>query len=148
MAWNKRFSKVLASLVLAAFVPLSTGCWGSYNLTRDIYNWNENVSDNKWVEWLIHLPVLFISPFVIMIDAILFNSIEFWSGSNPINVGESRSFDGPNGELAHVTRTSDDVYDVVVTEPDGATHTVQLVRDGTIVNLLDAQGRTLAQRPL
>ena len=148
MARNKRFSKVLASLVLAAFVPLSTGCWGSYNLTRDIYDWNKNVSDNKWVVWLIHLPVLFISTFVIMIDAVLFNSIEFWSGKNPINVGESRSFDGPNGELAQLTRTSDDVYDIVVTERNGATHEVQLVRDGSVVNLVDGEGRTLAQRPL
>ena len=61
MVRNRFLSKVLASLVLAAFVPLTTGCWGSYNLTRDIYNWNKNVSDNKWVVWLIHLPVLFIS---------------------------------------------------------------------------------------
>ena len=148
MTRNKTFSKLLASLILAAFVPLSTGCWGSYNLTRNIYNWNKNVSDNKWVVWLIHLPVLFISGFVIMIDGVLFNSIEFWTDKNPINVGESRSFDGPNGELAHVTRTSEDVYDVLVTERSGAVHQVQLVRDGSLVNLLDAQGRTLAQRPL
>jgi hypothetical protein len=148
MARNKNLSKLLASVVLAAFVPLSTGCWGSYNLTRNLYTWNKNVSDNKWIVWLIHIPVSFVGGFVIGIDAVIFNSIEFWSGKNPINVGDTRSFDGPDGALAHVTRRSDDVYDVVVTDRDGAIHRVQLVRDGGVVNLVDAQGRTLAQRPL
>lgn len=76
--------KTLAALFLVCF--LTTGCTGSFNLTRKVYNWHRSQSD-KWADefgFLVCalLPIYGISTFA---DAIVFNSIEFWTGDNPVD---------------------------------------------------------------
>ena len=75
--------KLVAMLVLFAFVL--TGCFGSFNLTRKVYQFNKSQGD-KWVQEIVFIvmvvvPVYGISTFV---DAIVFNSVEFWTGENPV----------------------------------------------------------------
>ena len=78
----KRF---VAVVVLMAF--FTTGCTGSFNLTRKLYNWHRSQSD-KWADELCFLlvaltPVYGLATFA---DAIIFNSIEFWTGKNPVEM--------------------------------------------------------------
>jgi hypothetical protein len=77
--------KVLASVVIAAF--LAAGCTGSFNLTHKVYNWHRSQTE-KWADELCFLlvaitPVYGLATFA---DAIVFNSIEFWTGKNPIEM--------------------------------------------------------------
>jgi len=70
--------------VAAAFVV--SGCFGPFNLTRRLYNWNEQVGQ-KWEREIAFLllaltPVYFATT---LADAIVFNSMEFWTGSNPVD---------------------------------------------------------------
>lgn len=75
--------KFMIVMVLAVFT--ATGCTGSFMLTKKVYNWHRGAGD-KWADefgFLVCtlLPIYGIST---LADAIVFNSIEFWSGSNPV----------------------------------------------------------------
>jgi hypothetical protein len=72
---------VAASLCLSVFA----GCYGPFRLTKKVYDWNGSISD-KWGREAVFL-VLYVVPVYgisLFADAVLFNSIEFWSGDNPI----------------------------------------------------------------
>lgn len=75
--------KAIAGLMLVCLV--TTGCTGSFSLTKKVYNWHHSNPD-KWLDEggflvCILLPIYGISTFA---DAIVFNSIEFWTGENPV----------------------------------------------------------------
>jgi hypothetical protein len=75
---------IIAVSVLGAV--FMTGCYGRFALTRKIYDWNGRATGDKFVNtiilWgLIIIPVYEISLFL---DFVLFNTIEFWGGSNPM----------------------------------------------------------------
>lgn len=77
--------KLMASVLAVAF--LATGCTGSFNLTRKVYNFHRSQSD-KWADELCFLLVTLIPIYSLatFADAIVFNSIEFWSGNNPVTM--------------------------------------------------------------
>lgn len=71
-----------------------TSCIGSFALTNNVLSWNKQVG-NKFVNTLIFtafwiVPVYELS---ILADALVINSIEFWSGSNPVTA-ETMIIDG------------------------------------------------------
>ena len=71
-------------LVLALFV---SGCYGPFNLTRRLYQWNGQVSQEKWGKEIVFL-LLAVTPvysFATLADGIVFNSLEFWTGNNPVD---------------------------------------------------------------
>lgn len=76
--------KVIVALVLIGFV--TTGCTGSFMLTKKIYNWHRSLGD-KWADEFGFLvcALLPIYGFGTLADAIVFNSIEFWTGDNPVD---------------------------------------------------------------
>jgi hypothetical protein len=74
------------------FAVLASGCTGSFNLTRKVYNFHRSQSD-KWTDELLFLvvsltPIYGLATFG---DAIIFNSIEFWTGDNPIDMSANPS---------------------------------------------------------
>lgn len=78
------------ALVLGSVIVTQTGCFGEFALTRKVYGWNEDVSDNKFVRTLVFyvlciVPVYEIAGFV---DVVVLNLIEFWSGTNPLAMNE------------------------------------------------------------
>ena len=87
--------------MLAVFVVV--GCTGSFNITRKIYDIHRS-QENKWVDELIFLAVAIIPVygFGMMFDAVIFNSIEFWTGKNPITLSKG---DSPNEDFI-VERTA------------------------------------------
>jgi len=96
--------KVLSfCLLMTGFSVLLSGCFGSFALTKKVYNWNDSF-ESKFAKEAIFLglniiPVYGIASFV---DGILFNSIEFWSGDNPVALksGENNiRFNGKNVKL-------------------------------------------------
>jgi len=71
-------------LIIALF---TTGCTGSFNLTRKVYSWHRSQTD-KWTDELCFLVVALLPVYGIatFADAIVFNSIEFWTGKNPVDM--------------------------------------------------------------
>ena len=78
---------LIYTLLLCGFISLNiTACYGPFKLTKKLYKWNGNV-EGKWPREAVFLilTIVPVYPFAVLGDAILFNSIEFWTGSNPID---------------------------------------------------------------
>jgi len=138
--------KMLAVLVLAAFV--TTGCTGSFNLTKKVYNFHRSQQPDKWKDELCFLVValLPIYGFSTFADAIVFNSIEFWTGENPVvlNQGDEKIKTVKKGNdtilLSYNTKT-DEV--AIVPQKNKMQH-LNLARfqDGSVA-VKDSQGELL-----
>jgi len=80
---GRRFGKGIALVLAAAVGALSAGCFGKFQLTRKLYGINRSI-DDKYVRsaatWI------FVIPYAVtgLLDFIVFNVIEFWSGENPV----------------------------------------------------------------
>ena len=75
--------KIVVCLVV--FVVLFAGCTGSFKATRAIHNWHSS-QENKWVDEALFLVVVIIPVYgvAMLIDGVIFNSVEFWTGKNPL----------------------------------------------------------------
>lgn len=62
------------------------GCWGSFNLTGRVHDWNGSFG-SKWVSWLVFLVFIILPVYgaTLFVDALVINTIEFFSGKNPVN---------------------------------------------------------------
>lgn len=77
--------KPIIAMALAASL-LSSSCLGSFQAFNNLKEWNQGVSDSKWVNNLIFWGLNIVPVYALFLvgDALIFNVIEFWSGSNPI----------------------------------------------------------------
>jgi len=82
---GSRFGKGIALVLVAAVGALSSGCFGKFQLTRKVYDVNKSI-DDKYVRsaatWIfVIVPVYGLAA---LLDLIVFNVIEFWTGENPV----------------------------------------------------------------
>lgn len=79
--------KLFLSLALAGIMVSQTGCFGEFSLTRKVYEFNQNVG-GKFVNELVFLAFCAIPVYeaATFIDAVILNTIEFWTGSNPLSM--------------------------------------------------------------
>ncbi|HSC75563.1 MAG TPA: DUF3332 family protein [Pseudomonadales bacterium] len=73
--------------ILTTIIALSsiTGCMGRNAMTKSVHDWNLETADSRWGReglFIVTAPVWFITSYI---DLFIVNSIEFWSGKNPIN---------------------------------------------------------------
>lgn len=74
----------LAPVVLAAALAAAQpACYGSYGAFNAVHRWNGHATDNRVVNSLIHfgLWVVPVYPLMIFGDWLVFNNIEFITGS-------------------------------------------------------------------
>lgn len=62
-------------------------CFGGFVLTGKWHGFIKGIN-NKWLRWIVFLITCIVYGITIWVDAILFNSIEFWSGSNPMAMSD------------------------------------------------------------
>ena len=76
-------SLLAASLALTL---LGTSCLGPNNAFNNLNRWNQKVTDSKWANEGIFLVLNIIPVYGLWYygDILIFNSIEFWGGDNPI----------------------------------------------------------------
>jgi Domain of unknown function (DUF3332) len=82
LSTRTKFLALFAAL-LATGSTLS-GCYGSFGLTKKVYHFNGSLG-NKWINSLF----TFIAGWLVYgiagtADVVIFNLIEFWTGSNPV----------------------------------------------------------------
>lgn len=142
----------IIALLVAAFVALSSlqGCYGKFALTRKIYAVNGEVKDKylrSLVTWaFIIVPVYGVSA---LADFILFNTIEFWSGNNPIAAKEKDFYYVDNGDYYHVhaLKRGDVVqYNIRHSGPAGHVDSLAIAWDlksGNSTATLSETGRTI-----
>ena len=90
--------KKLAIALTLTFLMIGTSCVGSYRAFNGLASWNTRATDSKWWNEVINLGLYIIPVYEIVFlgDMLIFNSIEFWSGSNalaepqPFNEGSAK----------------------------------------------------------
>lgn len=86
--------RLLASLLAVATIAPLPGCYGSFAATRRLWHWNRGF-EGRWGREGVYLATGVLTPvygLAAVGDAVVFNSVEFWSGSNV--------FDLPAGDHA------------------------------------------------
>ena len=108
--------KTIIILMLVSLLTVSiAGCFGNFALTRKVYEFNQSVND-KFLQSIV-MWAMFIIPvyeFSALIDVVILNLIEFWSGSNPLAMSdecyEQRFF--ARDDKTYEVETSKNRYDV------------------------------------
>lgn len=140
------------SLALAAAV-LSTGCYGSFALTKKLHEWNGTVcgtekgpkSAGAWGNEVVFLicGILPVYGICIWIDALIINSIEFWSGSNPMMSATTAALDESHD--VRFERIAENVVKVEILEKGEVIGTYTIDRTDAGSTLRDAAGNEVAQ---
>ncbi|HEX9779902.1 MAG TPA: DUF3332 domain-containing protein [bacterium] len=141
----------LTALAVAAL--MMSGCYGPFLLTKKLHQWNGQVGD-KWAQEIVFLVFAWLPVYGLATlgDAIVFNSIEFWTGNNPMDetadadaTPATRRLVRGNAEVI-MTRTAGaqgpelTIEQFRSGEPAGTLH---MVRDGDMTVGLDADGQVL-----
>jgi len=135
--------KTIAIALLVTFVPLGSACFGSFHLTQKVLGFNKSVSPNKWIRWFVFLGLTFIPvyEFASLADVFFANSVEFWTGKNPITVKlEPKTVVGEDGAVARLIPVENGAR-IEVQEVSGAVHTLTLLREAPgVVAAYDESG--------
>lgn len=107
---KKKFSTVAIALTLVASVSF-TSCIGSFTLFNKVLSWNNSLG-NKFVNEIVFLAMHIVPVYEICMfaDYVVLNTIEFWSGSNPIAAGEVKQVQGENG--LYTVETTENGYNI------------------------------------
>ncbi|MBL0681937.1 DUF3332 domain-containing protein [Aquimarina mytili] len=81
--------KLTACILLSASVLFSS-CLGSFSAFNGLRDWNDGLTSSKFLDNLIFWVFNIIPVYGLFFvgDVIIFNVIEFWSGSNPLAMNE------------------------------------------------------------
>ena len=85
--------KLNVFLLACLFFTLSigqTGCYGPFRLTKNLHEWNGTIGD-KFINSLVFFAFIVIPVYgvAVLIDGVVLNTIEFWSGDNPVTMDEN-----------------------------------------------------------
>jgi hypothetical protein len=141
-SWTRRLA---GACLLGIFLPIATvGCFGRFELTRKVYRFNQDVDPDKWIRWLVFLGLLIVPiyEFSWVIDFLFANSVEFWSGKNP--VGSAQVIRGPDGKVATFTPRPDGRLEVEVAKEGRPLAQFTVAREADGLSAWDAEGRLLA----
>lgn len=122
----KKFNLKMAATVMICGAFLFSSCIGSFGLHGKLLSWNQNVG-NKFVNELVYLAFNIIPVYGVcyLADALVINSIEFWSGSNPLaSIGDVKKVKGENGN--YLVETLENGYSIT---KEGETTSMQLLYD-------------------
>ena len=107
----KKFS-LKAAVVLLAGSFLCSSCIGSFSLFNKYEKWQCNMTNNKYVNGIVGLilqPI--VGSICLTVDALVLNTIEFWTGSNPMAAGQVKTVMGQDGRY-YAIKTLKNGYEV------------------------------------
>ena len=110
----KKISMKVATCLIASSFLFSSCMVGSWGLFNKYANWQTNMSDSKFVNAIVGFVLGSVCyPITSFVDAIVLNTIEFWSGENPVasNVGKTQTIMGQDGRY-YAVKTLKHGYEV------------------------------------
>lgn len=152
----KMINLKMAATVMICGAFLFTSCIGSFGLHSKLISWNQSIG-TKFVNELVYLAFNIIPVYGVcyLADALVINSIEFWSGSNPLaSIGDVKQVKGENGN--YLVETLENGYSIT---KEGETTSMELVynkelntwnvvSDGVSTELLQLNNNGTAQMTL
>lgn len=138
--------KALIAVSCAAAIAL-TGCYGKNALFNKLHDWNGTLG-NKWLNSIVHffmyvIPVYEISLF--LVDGLVLNTVEFWTGSNPLASGDTYYEKDAQGNQVAAVKNADGSLSVEIIDAEGHKADLTFQRDENVVRALDNQGNIVAQ---
>jgi len=137
--------RIVAAIVVGSFLTVTTACYGPFNLTKNVYHWNSNIKgssevNEKWMKEFVFFGMIIIPVYMFsaLLDAFIFNSIQFWSGNNPVKANEAGG-----DEATRVVRLGG--LTVTMAENDGGT-TVTYERNGIVERRATIETNTTGYR--
>ena len=145
---------IVSGLVVVSLLTAGSGCYGPFNLTRNVYNWNSGIKgsgevNDKWMKEIVFFGMIVVPVYMFsaLLDAFIFNAIQFWSGDNPVKL--TQGSDGHIQEVQlrdqtiHVTWSEDHRSAALAYRRHGQmVSTARIVEDGNGYKLLEGE-RTL-----
>ena len=127
---TKRMTRTaVAALAMTLAIP-AAGCFGRFEITRNLYAFNRTVSHDRFARWGVFLAmnVAPMYPVGLALDAFVANPIEFWSGRNPVK-GSPRWFPQPDSAA----------------RDEGRCDALRVVREADALAAYDACGELVAR---
>jgi hypothetical protein len=149
--------RIVTTVVVALFALTSTGCIGSMALSGKVREFNMGIHSDPWPREAVFLLFQFfpVYAFAGMIDIVAINSVEFWTGTNPLSgkaaavtvarLGDTHREVAPDGTVALSTVREDGSIDIEITAPDGTTTFVSVENTGGDLVARDAMGNEYAR---
>ncbi len=108
--------KVVVCLLAGMF--MFNSCIGSYSLFNKYAKWETHMTSSKYVNAIIGFVIDIVCvPVTLLVDSLVLNTIEFWSGTNPLaDIGKTKQVMGEDG-LLYAVKTLKNGYEV--TAPNG-----------------------------
>lgn len=100
--------KVVACLMMGSL--LCSSCIGSFSLFNSYAKWQCHMTSNKFVNAIVGFILMpFVGGVCLFVDAVVLNTIEFWTGDNPMHasIGTTRQVLGSDGRYYAVTTLKD-----------------------------------------
>jgi hypothetical protein len=148
--------KLVTAGVLACFMTVSTACYGPFNLTKNVYHWNSGIKgsgevSDKWMKELVFFGMIVVPVYMFsaLLDGFIFNSIQFWSGANPVKASYL-SHDGTTkvavlGETTIRWMTTHEGAGVTYERHGVVERRASILPHGTGYRLVDENGIILAE---
>lgn len=106
----KKSKLTLVVACLLSGTILFSSCIGSFGLYNRLLSWNKGI-DSKFVNELVFIAMSPVYAVAFAADILVINSIEFWSGTNPMaNVGDIKKVKGENGD--YLVETTESGYTI------------------------------------
>lgn len=128
--------KLIAFGLIACFGLV--GCYGPFRLTKDLHEWNGTIGD-KWVNALVFfgLNIIPVYGVAVTVDAIVLNTIEFWTGDNPVSMKKGESSE-------KIVKNENGTYKIVATKNHFEITAIEGAEKGESVRLkIDSKDRSL-----
>jgi hypothetical protein len=138
--------KLMLPMLISGSVMLS-GCLGQNALFNTVQDWNATATEEKFVNQGISFAfwILPVYGLTLLADVVILNSVEFWTGTNPVNnkgakvTGTSERVSDGLGSDALLTYQADGSVQVEVLRGSRAERFV-LVRDGNqVIRIQDGE---------
>lgn len=89
----KKLTVTVLSIILLGTGMLQTGCFGRFQLVRNIYEFHDSIAGDdlggKFIKTILYwIPGGIVYGIAGLIDSVVLNLIEFWTGSNPLAMNE------------------------------------------------------------
>ena len=129
-----------------------TGCIGHFGLSQKVREFNLETSEDRWGREIVFVALYIIPvyPLAGLVDILVLNSVEFWTGKNPITDQPSvtplsfHEVESEDGSRMLMTLREDRSIDVEIEGSDGERYFMNLTPTEDGVQARNADGEVVA----
>ena len=142
---SARVTALTFALLLGA-----SGCFGTFSTLHKVYQWNRSVDPSKWAQYGVWVATMVVPiyPSAAIFDMIFANSVEFWSGKNPMaSDAETRTIHTQDGEDVSFAPRPDGKLDVTIRAPGKDDLHLVVASEGDVITAYDEHGLAAIATP-